>query len=103
MTNKDDFCSKTPFNLKFKSHFLQNVGESFFHFLNSYVVYGFLYLIAIDTAIFPEIVHTITSIFSPLTIKIIKVRYIFSCIPILHKMTRSRNKYLSIAILKGFK
>lgn len=66
MTNKDDFCSKTPFNLKFKSHFLQNVGESFFHFLNSYVVYCFPFRIAIDTALFPEIVHTITPIFSPL-------------------------------------
>lgn len=103
MTNKDDFPSKTPFNLKFKSHFLQNFGESFFHFLNAYVAYCFPYLIAIDTALFPEIVHTIITIFNPLTIKIIKVRYIFSCIPILHKMTRSRNKYLSIAILKGYK
>lgn len=71
MTNKDDSSSKTPFKLKFKSHFLQNVGESFFHFLNSYVVYSFPYLIATDTALLPEIVHTITTIFNTLSSKIV--------------------------------
>lgn len=71
MTNKNDSSSKTLFKLKFKSHFLQNVGESFFHFLNSYVVYCFPYLIAIDATLFPEIVGTITTIFNPLTIKIV--------------------------------